>query len=157
MKKAVREELQSIAETIANGKSATAVERQWKKFLKAHIEPGTHPDDIAAIVQYIMSEAQVQMNAAVQNLGGGADHIKELKKQAAEGSKLIRAEIDSQKKANKRVMTKAEKELSAAAKEAKKANQQLQKLLQKQSETYSAMPKLSKMMNDTAAAIMQNN
>lgn len=145
-------ELRLVAAMIAKGEPPDMIERGWEKFVTTSASKlglsETEPADVSAIVQWVLRESYMETSKDLQFYADKIRFYNELKK-------AIR---DEQTKALERLdayIACMEQMLASVGDDAQLANVDLQNKLQQQQQTLQTMSNISKMLHDTAMAIVR--
>jgi citrate synthase len=133
-----------ISVMIARGESADTIQSIWKD-LVAKINAKV---DIHSFVQYILRESYLEQNKDLQLYAAKVKYYNDMKKQ-------VRDEIERTRKLHQDFMDCLEQNLSSIGDDAQLANIDLQDMLQRQQQILQTMSNVSKMLHDTAMAIIR--
>jgi hypothetical protein len=166
MSKSVKNDLQKIVVLCAKKTNQTRkIKAQWKNLINK-LSKGDNPTDINALIQYVLREAYLETNKDLsfyaekvkflneqkkslrEHLSGLKSSKGKCKNRTSKCSKNTQGEID-------REVEKWEQELSSLGDDAQLANIDLQNALQKQQQNLQTMSNISKMLHDTAMAIIR--
>lgn len=166
MSKSTTEELQKIVVLCAkNANNLGKVRPQWKKLI-IRVATGDVPMDINALIQFVLREAYLENN---MDLRFYADKVRFFNEQ----KDSIRSHLNDQKKSRlnckrrnikcsrntqaniEMEIEKWEQELSSIGDDAQLANIDLQNALQKQQQALQTISNVSKMLHDTAMAVIR--
>ena len=145
LKSSQRSQVASIGKLIAAGKSGTA-RGKMQSLIKSMTKGQAKSTDIGGLVSAIMRESYVEQQ---KNLRVYADKVKKLNALKDDSRKQLKgphSEIS---------INALEKELATIGDDAQLANIELQNALQKQQQTLQTMSNISKMLHDTAMAIIR--
>jgi hypothetical protein len=147
-------ELQLISAMIAKGEPLATIDSMWESFVKksknelAALETGETTVDVNEVINQVLSEAYLEANNDLQIFAERVKFLNAMKKQ-------IRDEIARTRKTLENYIDSLEEKLSSIGDDAQLANIDLQNLLQKQSRTIQMLSTLSKMLHDTAMAVIR--
>ncbi len=147
--------LQLIGAMIERGEPLTTVERDWRTFIEKSageltqslpVEAGV---DVHALIALVLREAWTEMNRDLQFLADKVKFLSALKRQ-------IREELDRTRKVKDDYIASLEQQLSSVGDDAQLASIHLQNMLQKQQQTLQMLSNVSKVLPDTAMAVIRN-
>ena len=139
-----------IAYMIAKGEQPETIQSLWEDYV-ADLKTRGSNDDIAELLMKVLSDACLQMNKDLQVWVTRTKLLSEMHQQlGGEIEKLasLRQGIDGEIK-------KYEEKLNSIGDDVQLANTDLQNTLQKQQQTLQNMSNTSKMLNDTALAVIR--
>ncbi len=151
-------EMKAIGRMIARGYPQAEIQARWAAFVE-HAARGGGAVDPNALVQAVLREAYLQQQEDLRRYADKVKHFNEQKKK-------LRAELDTARRADpsrtgstaapRVASTQAlEVRIQRADDDARLANVELQKALQKQQQTRQTMSSLSKTLHDTAVAVIR--
>lgn len=155
LKKTQLKELQLISAMVVRGEPTKAINSRWEKFVKMaknELSPsktGESKVDINEVIQHILSETYLKANNDLQNNAQRLKFLNDMKIQ-------IREELAKTRKTTEDYITSIEERLSTIGEDAQLANIDLQNMLQKQQQTIQMLSNMSKVLHDTALAVIRN-
>ncbi len=147
-------ELQLISLMIARGEPSTTINVGWEKFLKnSKDELGASETeetkiDIMDLINHVLSEAYEEASRDLQYYAQKVKFSNDIKRQ-------IRDDLSRTRKTLEKYSTSVEASLSSIGDDAQLANIDLQNALQKLQHTLQLMSNVSKMLHDTAMAVIR--
>ncbi len=148
-------ELQLISSMIAKGESSDTLKASWNNFLKNSKEDIEIPKngeaklDIHELMQYVLTRSYEEMSEDLKYHTKKVKYFNELREQ-------IRENISKLRKTKHDYISSQEEILSTIANDDQAANIDLQNMLQKQTQTMQTISNVSKMLQDTAKAVIRN-
>jgi hypothetical protein len=147
------EEWRLVAAMIARGESPATIERGWGKCVTTSATKlelsEAEPADVNALVQWVLRESYLKNNEDLQFY---ADKVRFFNEQ----KKAIRDELAKTRERFAAYIDCLEQRLASVGDDAQLANVDLQNKLQQQQQIMQMMSNMSKMLHDTAMAIIRN-
>jgi len=173
-----KSELSSIARLIAESPSSPAIKSRWRAYIQRN---GSRQMDVKAFVQYVMRESYAEVNRDLRSQADKVRYLNEQKKQirsqAAQqrqslstNPRLGQAQPDVARQATgskpalqgpalqlpHKTKIVQQQTLKTVGEDASLEQLQLQNVLQKQQQVMQQMSNISKMLHDTAMAVIRN-
>lgn len=150
---AQRVELSRLAKSIASGQNASSINNQWAGlFESVHTEnPGT---DANALIMLVMHDSYEGTQRELEEFARRVQDQEDKKKQLRSQILDVRARRADELQQSARI-TALEEELASVGDDAQVANLDLQNKLQQLQHTLQTMSSVSKMLHDTAMAIIR--
>lgn len=151
--------LKQIASMIARGRPLGEIQAHWTAFLEGATKGGKAVDP-NALIQWVLQESYKQQKEDLKLYADKVKHHNEVKAKLREEIQKGRqaqggAPGSARQEADAR-LRQLEDKLSTVGDDAQLANLDLQNALQRQQQAVQAMSNVSKMMHDTAMAIIRN-
>jgi len=144
-------ELRRISSMIAKGDPLTNINASWELFLNGTLTDLARkeiPTDVNNLVQHVLREAYLE---SANDLRVYAEKVRYYNEKKRE----MRNEILKIRESTERYISSLESMLDTAGDDAQLANIDLQNTLQKTQQTLQSMSNISKMLQDTAMAIIR--
>ena len=151
LKKAQLMELQHISTMVARGEPLMTINGKWERFVKNEFstsKTGETKVEINEFIQHILSEAYLEANNDLQINSQRLKFLNDMKIQ-------IRDELTKTRKTMEAYINSLEENLSTIGEDAQLANIDLQNMLQKQQQTMQMLSNISKLLFDTALAVIR--
>ena len=155
-----QKELSVIIKSLRNNQVESA-QQDFHKFLE-HLNSQEVPMDINELISHILRESYLVMNKELEFYAAKVKHFNDLKekirKQVNEARKLKASLNNCCSKAEKifdNYIKEMEEELNSVGDDAQLANIDLQNNLQKQQQTIQMLSNISKVLHDTAMAVIR--
>ena len=148
------EGLKYVGKLIGRGATTENIEKSWSKFVETslveHAKPESPdlPSDISGLVQEVLRESYLETKEDVNYYSEKVKLYNELKEETREMLDNFRAKMEE-------YISRWEERLETLGDDAQLANIDLQNALQKQQQTLQTMSNVSKILHDTAMAIIR--
>lgn len=139
-------QLKLIASMIAHGESANTVNAEWEGFIGS--TEGLGEADVSTLIQEVMRQSYL---VQISDLRQYAERVRFFNEQ----KKAIRERISTARSAMERYIESLEEVLSTTGDDAQLANIDLQNNLQKIQELLQTISNVSKMLHDSAMAVIR--
>jgi seryl-tRNA synthetase len=151
---AQRQELERIAGMIRRGESSPTIDQAWRAFIEKSLDKPRLADRVKSFGEIwpaLQEDLDVVQSQIVDDLQRQIDQI------AYRSSRRnqIQQEIDRTRQLAGDYIAKLEEELNNLGDDAQLANVDLQNMLQKQQQTLQMISNISKMLHDTAMAVIR--
>jgi len=154
LNQAQRRELGAVGRSVAaNGHVTREAEKRWNAVV-AEVARSGHPVDVNALVQWVMRESYLETNRDLERHAEKVRRYNEQKQAIRQRLQETRTRQASGKGLDAEIR-KWEEELQTIGDDAQLANVDLQNMLQKQQQTMQMMSQISKMLHDTAMAVIR--
>jgi len=147
-------ELKYVGKLIGRGTTIENIEKSWSSFIEtslaelAKLESPDLPTDVSKLVHRVLSESYLVANEDVKYYSEKVKLLNELKEE-------IREELNKMRTKMEEYISCLEQNLETLGDDAQLANVDLQNALQKQQQTLQSMSNVSKMLHDTAIAVIR--
>jgi chromosome segregation ATPase len=145
-----KEELKQIGAMIARGEEKEAIETRWEN-LVSRLAVSDEPVDINSLIQHVLQESYIETNRDLEFYAEKLKYFNSIKQQIREHLKNLRTTrgmIDDQ-------IESMENDLQTVGDDAELVNIDLQNMLQKTQQTIQMMSNVSKVLHDTAMAVIR--
>jgi uncharacterized phage infection (PIP) family protein YhgE len=139
-----------IASRIARGDTPADIKPLWEHYI-TELARGGEKIDVNELIQFVLSESYLETNRDLQFYAEKVKYYNEMKKQVHDETQRLR---DIKQELDARISSLEEK-LNSIGDDAQLANVDLQNILQKQQQTLQMMSNISKMLYDTALAVIR--
>ena len=140
-------DLRLISSMIARGEPSTTIIDGWESFLKDVRSNGV-PIDVNELVQFVLRESYIETTEDLRDYAEKIKFYNDMKRQ-------MRDEISRIRESMEKYISSLEEALDGIEDDAQLANVDLQNVLQKQQQTLQQMSNISKMLHDTAMAVIR--
>lgn len=142
-------ELKAIGVSLGRSMDSDSVELAWKSFVEKSAAEITRTDDVSTeldkLILRVLNESYQEKQEKLQQRAARVQHFNEMKQECRKLIESIRMRVQS-----------LEEEYTATEEEARLANIDLQNMIQRQQQTLQTMSNVSKMLHDTAMAVIRN-
>ncbi len=145
-----QEAQKSITYMIAKGEAPETIQPLWEGYITDLATSGAKMD-VEALVQSVLSQSYLQTNNDIRAYARKVEFCNEMREQ-------IRSEIKRLRDLEQDIhdeIARYEEELNTIGDDAQLANVDLQNMLQKQQQTLQMLSTISKLLSDTAMAVIR--
>jgi predicted nucleic acid-binding Zn-ribbon protein len=144
---------------LLKGKNTPAAQREWSSLVES-FKDSSIPIDINDLIQYVLRQSYMESNRDLQFYAAKVRHMNEQKQAMRYYLQSLREMQDGISSRAvledlKTAIDAAEEKLNSIGDDAQLANIDLQNMLQKQQQTIQMLSNVSKVLHDTAMAVIR--